>query len=59
MLALVAIVLLHAHWLARLFEQVFIGPQSLPMQKSWFVIVRGASSLPSRLTFQLMNSRPF
>jgi hypothetical protein len=58
MLALVATMLLREHWSTRLFEQVSIGPQPLLMQRSWFIIVRGASSLLSRLTFQPMNSRP-
>jgi hypothetical protein len=58
MLALVATMLLRTHWSIRLSEQVFIGRQLLPMQRSWFVNVRGASSSPSRLTFQPMNSRP-
>jgi hypothetical protein len=51
MLSLVTTMLLHAHQLARLSEQVSIGPQPLSMQRSWFIIVRGASSLSSRLMF--------
>jgi hypothetical protein len=38
MLALVATMLLYAHWSVRLSEKVFIGPKLLPMQKSWFII---------------------
>jgi hypothetical protein len=59
MLALVATMLLRAHWSARLFGLVSIGLQPSPMPRNWSVIMRGASFLASRLTFEPMNSKPF
>jgi hypothetical protein len=42
---------LHGLWSARLSEQVFIGLRPLPMQKSWYAIVRGVSFLQNRFMF--------
>jgi hypothetical protein len=51
--------LLHELWWARLSEQVFIGPQPSPMQKSWSDIAKGVSFLQSRFMFRPMSSRAF
>jgi hypothetical protein len=59
MLAPVATMLLHGLWSTRLFEQVFIGPQLSPMQKSWSAIVRGVSFSQSRFMLRPTSSKPF